>query len=170
MFKPISLQEQHHLLSKLQDTYPVFKNKSSLSDTRLTISENGDVRRPKSRPFLLISSTSWTDDEDFSLLLDALEEYEMEAKNESNNLPTIICIITGKGPNKAYYEELIKNLDFKMVEFVLPWLEAEDYPKLLAACDLGVCLHTSSSSLDLPMKIIDMFGCCVPVCAIGYPW
>ncbi|XP_038843104.1 chitobiosyldiphosphodolichol beta-mannosyltransferase-like isoform X2 [Salvelinus namaycush] len=119
------------------------------------------------RPALLISSTSWTEDEDFSILLKALEDYEGFVKAGAS-LPSLVCVITGKGPQKDHYRKLIDALSFEHVKICTPWLEAEDYPVLLGSADLGVCLHKSSSGLDLPMKVVDMFGCCLPVCAIHF--
>ena len=103
-----------------------------------------------------------------------------------------MCVITGKGPLKNYYTKLIQTKQWQHVEICTPWLEPEDYPKLIgkyykqnrnnqlnlimidyiftASADLGVSLHTSSSGFDLPMKIVDMFGCGLPVCAVGYDW
>ncbi|KAH6659334.1 chitobiosyldiphosphodolichol beta-mannosyltransferase [Truncatella angustata] len=113
---------------------------------------------------LIVSSTSWTPDEDFSLLLDALVEYA-----SSEGPRPIIAIITGKGPQKAYYQSQIQELEragkLPNIRISTAWLSMEDYAMLLSCADLGICLHMSSSGVDLPMKVVDMFGSGLPVAA-----
>jgi beta-1,4-mannosyltransferase len=85
-------------------------------------------------------------------------------------LPNIICILTGKGPLKEFYEMKFIQRKFENISVHFLWLDPDDYPILLGSADLGVCLHNSSSSLDLPMKVVDMFGTRLPVCALNFSW
>ncbi|ELW72147.1 Chitobiosyldiphosphodolichol beta-mannosyltransferase [Tupaia chinensis] len=153
-FKETPLDLQHELFLKLARTHSAFRACSEHLDPGMERSafterdpRSGAVTHLRGRPALLISSTSWTEDEDFSILLAALES---------------------KGPLKEYYSRLIGQKHLQRVQVCTPWLEAEDYPLLLGSADLGVCLHKSSSGLDLPMKVVDMFGCCLPVCAVNF--
>ncbi|KAM5331229.1 chitobiosyldiphosphodolichol beta-mannosyltransferase isoform 1-T1 [Glossophaga mutica] len=173
-FKETPLDLQHRLFMKLGRTYSVFRASSEPLDPateRSAFTEqdagSGMVTRLHGRPALLVSSTSWTEDEDFSVLLAALEKLEQLILN-GESFPSLVCVITGKGPLKEYYSRLIDQKHFQHIQVCTPWLEAEDYPLLLGSADLGVCLHKSSSGLDLPMKVVDMFGCCLPVCAVNF--
>ncbi|XP_032768616.1 chitobiosyldiphosphodolichol beta-mannosyltransferase [Rattus rattus] len=173
-FKETPLDLQHELFMKLSRTYSPFQSRSEPSDPdteRSAFTERdsqcGVVRRLHGRPALLVSSTSWTEDEDFSILLRALEKFEQQALS-GDSLPSVVCVITGKGPLREHYRHLISQKHLQHVQFCTPWLEAEDYPLLLGSADLGVCLHMSSSGLDLPMKVVDMFGCYLPVCAVNF--
>ncbi|XP_006895302.1 PREDICTED: chitobiosyldiphosphodolichol beta-mannosyltransferase-like [Elephantulus edwardii] len=173
-FRETPLDLQHQLFVKLGCIYPAFRARSEPSDSAVEWSafterdsRSGLVTHRPGRPALLVSSTSWTEDEDFSILLGALEKFE-QLIADGENLPSLICVITGKGPLKEHYNRLIVQKHFRHVQVCTPWLEAEDYPVLLGSADLGVCLHKSSSGLDLPMKVVDMFGCCLPVCAVNF--
>lgn len=167
-FRPISGKEKHDLMVKLGEKYPALTTAEGPSAFTEEFA-NGRVEDREDRPAILISSTSWTPDEDFSVLLNALEAYETACREGTSRLPDLVCVITGKGPEKAYYSRLIEEKKWRYVTVVMPWLEAEDYPTMLASADLGVCLHTSSSGLDLPMKVVDMFGVGLPVCALNFP-
>ncbi|XP_051244609.1 chitobiosyldiphosphodolichol beta-mannosyltransferase [Dicentrarchus labrax] len=175
IFRETPLKLQHELFRRLADTYPQFQSEGSedgevkVERTAFSVCDlsSDSVTLRAERPALLLSSTSWTEDEDFSVLLTALEEYEGFIKGGAS-LPSLVCVITGKGPQKDHYRKLIDSLHLEHVKICTPWLEAEDYPVLLGSADLGVCLHKSSSGLDLPMKVVDMFGCCLPVCAVHF--
>jgi len=134
------------------------------------------ILRPD-RPAVLVSSTSWTEDEDFSILLEALSTYEERARAASGRLPHVLMFVTGKGPLLETYMRKARGLQdgqdgqegpWQWVRIISTWLEPNDYPLLLGSADLGISLHSSSSALDLPMKIVDMFGCGVPVCALDF--
>lgn len=123
-----------------------------------------DIEKRKWR--LIVSSTSWTADEDFSILLDALVDYSSSVQDDSS-LPKILAIITGKGPLKEHCLSRIRELNqankLHNVVIATAWLNTADYASLLGSADLGVSLHTSSSGVDLPMKVVDMFGTGLPV-------
>ena len=120
---------------------------------------------------VIVSSTSWTPDEDFSILLNALVGYSQLATSSHPQLPELGVIITGKGPQKDEYISRIADLKaqgkLEMVQIKTAWLSTTHYSGLLASADIGVSLHTSSSGVDLPMKVVDMFGAGLPVIGWG---
>ncbi|XP_014243390.1 chitobiosyldiphosphodolichol beta-mannosyltransferase [Cimex lectularius] len=162
-FRRATVEEKHRLFTRLAQCYPVLGG--PLHKTAFTEIINGETRLQPDRPGLLVSSTSWTEDEDFNILLSALIEYD---KSERESLPVLFCVITGRGPLKEYYTEIIQGTEWNRVKILTPWLEDEDYPLLLGSADLGVSLHTSSSGVDLPMKVVDMYGCSLPVLAMDF--
>lgn len=96
------------------------------------------------RPAVLVSSTSWTADEDFDVLLGAMGDYDAQAEklasrtrashpNAHEKLPKLLVIVTGKGPLRDKYMADIKKLQksWKWVRCISLWLEAADYPILL---------------------------------------
>ncbi|XP_042498789.1 UDP-glycosyltransferase TURAN [Macadamia integrifolia] len=200
-FRPASLQEKHELFCRLnKDIVPLHGvydcvstgnlgiDTSDLHETLFTARNTSGTFLNPNRPALIVSSTSWTPDEDFGMLLEAAVMYDRRVaailneddSTEKENFwkeinsgrqypyPRLLFIITGKGPEREKYEEKIRRLHLKRVAFRTMWLSAEDYPLMLGSADLGVCLHTSSSGLDLPMKVVDMFGCGLPVCAVSF--
>lgn len=163
-FQPASLEQRHLLMKKLK---PMFLSPVHINDfcTRLLedldpestlqtmLTPQNGVQLSPDRPALIISSTSWTIDEDFSILLEAAEFYDEKWRDDKNhNRPKLVILVTGKGPMKEQYLEKMKKLEFKGVALRTSWLEPSDYPVLLGSADIGVSLHTSSSGLFVDFK------------------
>jgi beta-1,4-mannosyltransferase len=158
-FAPTPLQVRHELFQRLQD---VLACPAVLSGPETA-----------ERPAIIVSATSWTADEDFALLLEAVQQcdamiHSREHASPGRPFPHLLFLITGQGPWRAHYETQMARLALHKIHLRTLWLAAEDYPLLLGAADLGLCLHRSSSGLDLPMKLADMFGAGLPVCALDY--
>ncbi|KAJ2987150.1 hypothetical protein NUW58_g4664 [Xylaria curta] len=113
IFRPLaSVSERKTFLSRLPDT-EAFATSILCGATKL-----------------VVSSTSWTPDEDFSLLLDALVSYAA-----ADSHAPILAIITGKGPQKTHYEAQIGALlragKLGNVRIQTAWLSMSDYAALL---------------------------------------
>jgi len=58
------------------------------------------------------------------------EEHDFK-ENSSRAYRKLVVFITGKGPLKEYYRKEIDSMHFSHVQIQLPWLENDEYPKLL---------------------------------------
>jgi beta-1,4-mannosyltransferase len=121
----------------------------------------------------IVCPTGWTEDEDFDLVIEAVQRLEervrgWEAGSPSRRFPDLVILVTGDGNRRAEFERRFAGLPARRVQLRTRWLEPEDYPRIVGSADLGLCLHRSSSGVDIPMKVADLFGVRVPVCALDY--
>lgn len=122
---------------------------------------------------LVVCPTSWTEDEDFDVIVDAVPTLEerirgWESAVAGRRFTDIVILVTGDGARRTRFERLFAGLPARRVQLRTRWLEPEEYPRVVGSADLGLCLHRSSSGLDIPMKVADLFGAGVPVCALDY--
>jgi beta-1,4-mannosyltransferase len=121
----------------------------------------------------IVCPTSWTEDEDFDVAIEAVWRLEerirgWEAAAPSRRFPDLVILVTGDGARRAEFARRFAGLASRRIQLRARWLEPEDYPRVVGSADLGLCLHRSSSGLDIPMKVADLFGAGVPVCALDY--
>ncbi len=122
---------------------------------------------PHARPAVVLSPTSWTRDEALDLVLPAADALESRWRDRGP-ADGLILVISGRGSGRAEFEQRLQSRTPRRVHIVTTWVGGDDYPALIAAADAGLSLHRSSSGLDLPMKICDLFGAALPVCALDY--
>ncbi|TID30899.1 hypothetical protein CANINC_000491 [Pichia inconspicua] len=150
----------------------IFSPLESQEELKQIISSNSivfkDLSYNQMTDRIIVTSTSFTPDEDFELFIEALVALD-KILVDSKSKQRIIAIVTGKGPLQRNFMKSLKEHDWKNIAVKNVWLPIEEYPKILKIADLGISLHYSSSGLDLPMKIVDLFGSGVPVITMNYP-
>lgn len=145
----------HHVLQKhgkivASSDHPIYRQPNS-------------ERSPDQVPIpVLVSSSSWTPDEDFSILLLALPKLDAL-------LRPLLVVLTGKGPDRQAFIDSVFALRLHHVAVAFVWLPSDLYARLLVHSTLGVCLHASSSGVDLPMKAVDMLAAGLPILALRFP-
>lgn len=124
---------------------------------------------------LVVCPTCWTPDEDLDLLLEALERAERILSRPSprrggslDQPAQLAVILTGNGDLRMSFETRAARRRLTHIAVRTLWLEPADYPVWIGMADLGLCLHQSSSGLDLPMKLADFRGAGVPAAAFDY--
>jgi beta-1,4-mannosyltransferase len=121
----------------------------------------------------VVCPTGWTEDEDFDLVIEAVRWLEerirgWEAGDAARRFSDLVILVTGDGHRRAEFERRFAGLPARRVQLRTRWLDPEDYPRIVGSADVGLCLHRSSSGVDIPMKVADLFGARVPVCALDY--
>jgi beta-1,4-mannosyltransferase len=112
---------------------------------------------PPDAPCWVVAPSSWGPDEDSDAMLRVSETWKRNA-GSWGEAPRVAIIATGRGPLQADFARAAAALPGGPVSLHTAWVPAAEYPALLACADAGLCLHRSSSGVDLPMKLADFRG------------
>lgn len=156
-FKKLEISEKFNFLNTFKEL------KISKTENILYEKKNNKIQRKKNSPLLLLSNSSYSEDDDFQILINALNLFE-----KSKFQKKIILIMSGSGPTKKNWQKKFQIENFKKTQIFFKWFEDSDYPKICATVDFSVSLHNSKSKVDLPIKILDVFACEVPCIAFFY--
>jgi beta-1,4-mannosyltransferase len=146
MFRMRTTKEQHYVLqqyltpaivqqtssssvwqSMLMMTTDQTNSTSSSSSTLFTTYDGKKKYTPRmGRPALIVTSTSYTPDEDLQILLDALVTVDEQIHSSDTTTSTtnlhIVCAITGKGPLYQHYTEQISKLKLHNILILQMWV------------------------------------------------
>jgi beta-1,4-mannosyltransferase len=113
---------------------------------------------------LVVCPTSWGADEDFDLLLEALERAD-RSLTKGPKTGRLTVLLTGTGELRGAFEARLSRRKFSNVAVKVADVEAH---AAIVNADVGLCLHQSASGLDLPTVLSDLRAARVPACVYDY--
>jgi beta-1,4-mannosyltransferase len=135
---------------------------------------------------LVVAPVRWSPGEDLDLLIEALERAErrlsagsgpeasgggadaVRAPSRGPGPALAVLLIGRRGPSPADFMRRIARRQWAAVAVRTVELEPGNFARAMAAADLGLCLHQSTSGLDLPSTLADFRGAGVPVAIYDY--
>ena len=127
-----------------------------------------DQPLPPDDAMWIVAPSSWGADEDHEAILHVARYWAAHAADWGAEVRPVVFIATGRGAARDAFVQEAARLPAGPVSVRTAWLPPEEYPVMLAAADAGLCLHRSSSGLDLPMKLVDMRGAGLPALVLDY--
>ena len=124
---------------------------------------------PLENALWVVCPSSWGPDEAMEELMDVATNWSLAVAGGRS----LALIATGKGARRAAFVSTLAGngnvvANEKAATVHVAWFSPEDYRELLARADAGLCLHTSSSGLDFPMKLVDFAAAGLPALACDY--
>jgi beta-1,4-mannosyltransferase len=113
---------------------------------------------------LAVCPTTWGADEDFDLLLEALERTD-RTLSKGPQTGRLSVLLTGRGEFRGAFETRLARRQFTHVSVRVAEVDSH---AAIERADVGLCLHQSASGLDLPIVLSDLRAAGVPVCAYDY--
>jgi beta-1,4-mannosyltransferase len=163
-FQPLKPGSRHAALRTITEKEPTLQLPSWFAS----------ADEPAVPTLAIVSSTSWTADDDYELVVNALkaiDERIRRADGGKGAAMRVWLLVTGKGESRARFEAQVTAANYsEAVSVSTHYFQSFlAYATVLSTFDVGLCVHRSSSGLDLPMKCVDMFGAGLPVAALEYP-
>ena len=120
------IQGQSRRLSTIGRAMPSSRPSPADGQRRCGSGSRADAQLGPSRPPIVVCPTSWTPDEDFDLLLEALERAERQLTRNARPAPAtpaLAVLLTGRGALRDAFEARAARRNFKAIAVKTVWLE-----------------------------------------------
>src|SRR5262249_60305945 len=97
----------------------------------------------------IVCPTSWTEDEDFDVAIEAVVRLEerirgWEAASPGRRFTDLVILVTGDGERRAEFERRFAGLPARRIQLRARWLEPEDYPRCGGRAGPRLCVSPAS--------------------------
>jgi len=117
-FKLLNLSERHEFYKKFFENAGIDNGHENTKLTMKNLKTN-QIEYKENRPIIIVSSSSYTPDEDFNILVKSLDILDKELKP---NDPNLIVVLTGRGPLRDQFAGIFAARRYQKISVIMRWL------------------------------------------------